>query len=95
MNKKLPLSGLINQVVTHSKQRGAFFINFIKGSCQDELDHSFKALFRLDVPVVFVTKMALSLARRKLKNSAFIEYNWHLLDFFYDHFRSTLHERMS
>jgi len=46
------------------------FINFIKGSCQDELDHYFKALFRLDIPVVFVTKMALSLARRKLKGTS-------------------------
>ena len=66
-----------------------YFINFIKGSYQDELDHYFKALFRLDVPVVFVTKMALTLARRKLKYSAFIEYNQHLLDFFYDHFKNT------
>jgi len=66
-----------------------YFINFIKGSCQDELDHYFKALFRLDVPVVFVTKMALSFARRKLEYSAFIEYNRHLLKFFYDHLKNT------
>ena len=66
-----------------------YFIIFIKGSCQNELDHYFKALFRLDIPVVFVTKTALSLARRKLKYSAFIEYNRHLLDFFYDHFKNT------
>lgn len=66
-----------------------YFINFIKGSYQDELDHYFKALFRLDVPVVFVTKMALTLARRKLEYSAFIEYNQHLLEFFYDHFKKT------
>ncbi len=59
-----------------------FFINFIKGSYQDELDHFFKASFRLDVPVALVTKMALSLARRKLKYSAFIEFNRHLLEFF-------------
>lgn len=65
-----------------------YFINFIKGSYQDELDHFFKALFRLDVPVVFVTKMALSLARRKLKYSAFIEFNRHLIEFFHDHFKS-------
>ena len=66
-----------------------YFTNFIKGSYQDELDHYFKALFRLDVPVVFVTKMALTLARRKLKYSAFIEYNRNLLKFFYDHFKNT------
>jgi len=66
-----------------------FFINFIKGSYQDELDHFFKALFRIDVPVVFVSKMALSLARRKLKYSAFIEFNRHLTEFFYEHFRNS------
>ena len=65
-----------------------YFINFIKGSYQDELDHYFKALFRLDVPVAFVTKMALSLARRKLKYSAFTEFNRHLLEYFYDHFKN-------
>jgi len=66
-----------------------FFINFIKGSYQDELDHYFKALFRLDVPIKYVTKMALSLARKKLKYDAFIEFNRHLLEFFYDHFKTT------
>lgn len=65
-----------------------YFINFIKGSYQDELDHFFKALFRLDVPVSFVTKMALSLARKKLKHSVFIEFNHHLIEFFYDQFRT-------
>jgi hypothetical protein len=65
-----------------------YFINFIKGSYQDELDHFFKALFRLDVPVSFVTKMALSLARKKLKHTAFIEFNHHLIEFFYDKFRT-------
>ncbi len=66
-----------------------FFINFIKGSYQDELDHYFKALFRLDVPIKYVTKMALSLARKKIKFDAFIEFNRHLLEFFYDHFTNT------
>jgi hypothetical protein len=66
-----------------------YSINFIKGSYQDELDHYFKALFRLDVPIAFVTKMALCLARRKLNYSAFIEFNRHLLEFFYDHFKNT------
>lgn len=66
-----------------------YFINFIKGSYQDELDHYFKALFKLDVAGAIVTKMALSLARRKLKYSAFIEFNRHLLEFFYDHFKNT------
>lgn len=65
-----------------------YFINFIKGSYQDELDHFFKALFRLDVPILYVTKMALSLARKKLNYSAFIEFNRHLLEFFCDHFNT-------
>jgi len=58
-----------------------YFINLPKGSHQDELEHFFKALFRLDVPIRFVSKMALSLARKKLKYSAFIELNRHLIDF--------------
>lgn len=65
-----------------------YFMNFIKGSYQDELDHYFKALFRLDVPVSFVTKMALSLARKKLDYEAFMEFNHHLLEFFYGRFKN-------
>lgn len=65
-----------------------FFINLPKGSYKDELDHFFKALFRLDVPVSFVSKMALSLARKKLKFSVFIELNQHICDFFYKHFKN-------
>jgi hypothetical protein len=38
------------------------------------------------VPIKYATKMALSLARKKLKYDAFIEFNRHLLGFFYDHF---------
>jgi len=66
-----------------------YFINFIKGSYQDELDHYFKSLLKLDVAISTVTKMALSLARRKLKYSAFIEFNQHLLEYFYKNFRNT------
>jgi hypothetical protein len=66
-----------------------YFINLPKGSYQDELDHFFKALFKLDVAVTMVSKMALSLARRKLKYSAFIELNQHLLNFFYKHFKNS------
>lgn len=65
-----------------------FLINFIKGSYQDELDHFFKALFKLDVAVSFVSKMAFSLARKKLKYSAFVEMNQHLLDYFDTHFKN-------
>lgn len=65
-----------------------YFINLPKGSYKDELDHFFKALFRLDVPVSFVSKMALSLARRKLKHSVFIELNHHLPEYFNDRFNN-------
>ena len=66
-----------------------YFINLPKGSYQDELEHFFKALFRLDVPIRFVSKMGLCLARKKLKYSAFIELNRHLIDFFYKYFKNT------
>jgi len=66
-----------------------YFINLPKGSYQDELDHFFKALFKLDVAVAVVSKMALCLARRKLEYSAFVEFNQHLIEFFYKHFKST------
>ena len=65
-----------------------FLINFIKGSYQDELDHFFKALFKLDVALHFVSKMALSKARMKLKYSAFIELNQHLVEYFYENFKN-------
>ena len=61
-------------------------INFIKGSYQDELEHYFKALFKLDVAVSFVNKMAFSLARKKINYTAFIEMNHHMVDFFESHF---------
>jgi hypothetical protein len=64
-----------------------FFVNLVKGSYQDELDHFFKSLFRLDVALHFVSKMALSTARKKLKYSAFIEFNRHLLEYFYENFK--------
>ena len=65
-----------------------YFINLPKGSYQDELDHFFKALFKLDVAVAMVSKMALCLARKKLEYSAFVELNQHLSEFFYKHFKS-------
>ena len=53
---------------------------------QDELDHFFKAIFRLDVARRIVTKAALSKARMKLKYETFIELNRHLIDHFYNNF---------
>lgn len=64
-----------------------FLINFIKGFYQDELDHFFKAWLKLEVAFHFVSKMALSKARMKLKYSAFVELNQHLVEYFYVHFK--------
>ena len=74
-NRKLPFSTLI-----------LFLINLIKGSCQDELDHFFKATENQDVPVRRVTKSAFTKPRKKLKHSAFIELIHKLGAFFYNHF---------
>lgn len=64
-----------------------FLINLIKGSYQDELDHFFKAIFKLDVPKRFVSKAALAKARMKLNFEAFIELNSQLVDYFLHKFR--------
>ena len=74
-NRKLTFSTLI-----------LLLINLVKGSYQDELDHFFKAVNRLDVAKRFVTKAALTKARKKLKYEAFIELNDQLLGHFYDNF---------
>ena len=50
-----------------------FMINLISGSYQKELDSFFKNLMGYDVPKRFVSKVALSKARLKLKYEAFVE----------------------
>ncbi|WP_448721982.1 IS4 family transposase [Acanthopleuribacter pedis] len=50
-----------------------FLANFLKGSLQDELDQFFQAFFRWDVAKRWVTRSAVSQARRKLSHRAFIE----------------------
>ena len=47
--------------------------NFLKGSLQDELDQIFQAIFKWDVARRFVSRSALSQARRKFSHTAFIE----------------------
>jgi hypothetical protein len=64
-----------------------FLLNFIKGSYQDELDNFYKALNHWQVAKRFVSKVALTKARMKLKYEAFIELNHHLIDFFYRRFQ--------
>jgi len=64
-----------------------FFINLVKGSYQDELDHFFKSVFGFDVVKRIVSKAALTKARMKLKYEAFIELNSQLVAYFYRHFR--------
>ncbi len=63
-----------------------FLSNFLKGSCQDELDHYFKAVHDLKIAVRKVTKAALSKARKKLRYQAFIELNDHLIEYFSQNF---------
>lgn len=63
-----------------------FFLNFIKGSYQDELDNFFKTLLGFDVAKRMVSKAALCKARLKLKFEAFIELNNHLAEFYYKNF---------
>lgn len=75
-NRKLSFSTLI-----------LFMINLVKGSYQDELDHYYKAVFRLDVAKRFVSKAAYTKARMKLKYQAFIELNARLVDYFYEKMR--------
>ena len=63
-----------------------YFINFIKGSYQDELDNFYKTLSGAKVAKRVVTKSALAKARKKLKHEAFIELNEHATEFFYKEF---------
>ena len=75
LQRKLPFHVLI-----------VFLINFVRGSYQDELDKFFKTIFRFDVAKRFVSKVALSKARMKLRFEAFVEMNMHLVHYFEGHF---------
>jgi len=63
-----------------------FFLNLLKGSCQDELDHFFKIRESADIPFKFVSKAAFTNARKKLKFQAFIELSHALVRFFQKYF---------
>src|SRR3954467_4436325 len=56
-----------------------FLLNLVKGALQRELDEFFQVLRGTDVADRGVTKSAFSVARQKLKPSAFIELNRHLV----------------
>src|SRR3954466_829009 len=56
-----------------------FLVNLIKGALQRELDEFFQVLHGTDVAERAVTKSAFCAARQKLKPSAFIELNRHLV----------------
>jgi hypothetical protein len=56
-----------------------FLMNLVKGALQRELDEFFQVLHGTDMAERVVTKSALCAARQKLKPSAFIELNRHLL----------------
>jgi hypothetical protein len=56
-----------------------FLLNLVKGALQRELDGFFQILHGTDVAERVVTKSALCAARQKLKPTAFIELNRHLV----------------
>ena len=60
-----------------------FLLNLIKGALQRELDQFFQVLSPDDVAERVVTKSAFCAARQKLKSSAFIELNHHLVQRWY------------
>ena len=65
-----------------------FMMNLISGSYQKELNNFFQTLMGFDIPQRFVSKVALSKARLKLKYETFVELNRHLVQYFYRHFES-------
>ncbi len=60
-----------------------FFLNILRSSYQNELDNFFGFFENSFVPVRAITKGAISLARKKLKHSAFIDLNKRLTEHFY------------
>jgi len=58
-------------------------INFLTKSLQAELDNLFKVLLNKEIPVREVTKVAFSLARKKLRHEAFLELDRDQIDYFY------------
>ena len=70
--RKLPFPTLI-----------AFLIDLATGSYQNELNRFFRVLVPSDLPMKFVSKVALAKARMKLSYKAFVELNEHLVEYFY------------
>ena len=70
--RKLPFPTLI-----------AFLIDLATGSYQNELNRFFRLLVPSDLPMRFVSKVALAKARMKLGYEAFVELNEHLSEYFY------------
>jgi hypothetical protein len=70
-NRKLPFHLLV-----------CFLLNLIKGSYQSELDRFFQTITRSAIAKRFVTKVAFTKARMKLKFEAFTELNQHLINCF-------------
>jgi hypothetical protein len=58
-------------------------LNFLKGAVQRELDEFFQILRQTDVAERVVGKSAFCAARKKLKPSAFVELNDHLVQRWY------------
>ena len=71
-NRKLPFPTLI-----------AFLIDLATGSYQNELNRFFRLLMPSDLPMRFVSKVALAKARMKLAYKAFVELDEQLVEYFY------------
>ena len=80
-NRKLPFHLLV-----------CFLINIVKNSYQVELNFFFKALGNWETARKFISKAALSKARKKLKFSAFVELNRYLVHLFEAGFKPNLRE---
>jgi Transposase DDE domain len=62
-----------------------YFLNLVKGSAQQDLDHCFQVVNQSADCTQFVTQSAFTQARQKLSATAFQELNTGLTDHFYQH----------
>lgn len=60
-----------------------FLIDLATGSYQNELNRFFRILMPSDLPMKFISKVALAKARLKFSYNAFIELNEQLAEYFY------------
>ncbi|MGA7965428.1 MAG: IS4/IS5 family transposase, partial [Gammaproteobacteria bacterium] len=71
--RKLPFPTLI-----------VFIIDLATGSYQNELNRFFRILVPSDLPMKFISKVALAKARLKFSYNAFVELSEQILEHFYN-----------